>query len=76
MTARGSGLLMLLPSSSTRSGGNGKKKDYWGLTMDDEYPCDTCSRRDYCDGWDARFCCTLCQWYGMTDCDNCDPMDI
>ena len=42
----------------------------------DPHPCDTCSHSDFCDGWDARFCCTLCQWYGMTDCDNCDPMDI
>ena len=43
---------------------------------EDPCPCDACSNRDYCDGWDARYCCTLCQWYGMTDCDNCDPMDI
>ena len=46
------------------------------LYDDDPCPCDTCANRDHCDGWDARFCCTLCQWYGMTDCDNCDPMDI
>lgn len=49
--------------------------------MDDYYdndpcPCDSCSHRDYCDGWEAHFCCTLCQWHGMTDCENCDPMDI
>lgn len=43
---------------------------------DDPCPCDTCASQDSCDGWDARYCCTLCQWHGMTDCDNCDPMDI
>lgn len=43
---------------------------------EDPCPCDTCASQDSCDGWDARYCCTLCQWYGMTDCDNCDPMDI
>ena len=43
-----------------------------------EYPCDTCDERDTCDGWEAQFCCRLCQWrYGEdTPCDECDPMDI
>ena len=51
------------------------------MSMDDYYdddpcPCDTCNTKDFCDGWEARYCCTLCQWLGTTDCDNCDPMDI
>ena len=44
--------------------------------MEDNCPCDTCANRDYCDGWDARFCCTLCMWYGDPNCGDCDPMDI
>jgi len=39
------------------------------------YPCISCQME--CDGWDARYCCTLCMWYDDDpDCDNCDPMDI
>lgn len=30
----------------------------------------------YCDGWEAQFCCTLCEYHGGGDCENCDPMDI
>lgn len=48
--------------------------DYNGY--DDDYPCDNCGSKDYCDGWEARYCCTLCEWYGGGDCDDCDPMDI
>ena len=45
--------------------------------MDDEKaPCETCGDREYCDGWEAAFCCTICRWYGNDDCDNCDPFDI
>ena len=30
-----------------------------------------------CDGWDARYCCTLCMWYDdEPDCSNCNPMDV
>ncbi len=42
-----------------------------------DYLCDTCCHRDFCDGWEARFCCTLCHYYSDDpDCENCDPMDI
>lgn len=47
-------------------------EDYY----DEEYPCDDCQNRDTCDGWEARFCCTLCHYNGLEDCDNCNPMDI
>lgn len=41
------------------------------------HPCDTCSSRDLCDGWEAQFCCTLCHYYDdYPDCEHCDPMDI
>lgn len=43
---------------------------------DDDYPCETCPSKDTCDGWEAQFCCTLCEYYGGGDCENCDPMDI
>lgn len=42
----------------------------------DDYPCDKCHSRDTCDGWEAQFCCTLCEYHGGVDCENCDPMDI
>ena len=42
----------------------------------DDYPCDKCPSRDTCDGWEAQFCCTLCEYHGGGDCENCDPMDI
>lgn len=44
--------------------------------MDVDYPCNGCSQEDYCDSWDAQFCCMLCHYYGYPDCENCDPMDI
>ncbi len=45
--------------------------------LEDDYPCNTCATADSCDGWEARFCCTLCYYYNdEPDCDNCDPMDI
>lgn len=50
--------------------------DYDFDDYDDDYPCNTCSSSDYCDGWEAMFCCTLCHYNGSEDCDNCDPMDI
>lgn len=44
---------------------------------DDYYdPCETCSQSDFCDGWEARYCCTRCRALGLEDCDNCDPWDI
>lgn len=42
----------------------------------DGYPCDNCSKADYCDGWEAQFCCDLCHYNGGGNCDTCDPMDI
>lgn len=44
--------------------------------IDEVCPCDTCSLAESCDGWEAQFCCTLCNWYGGGDCENCDPMDV
>jgi len=49
------------------------------MTDEENYrsPCDDC---DYpCDIWEARYCCTLCQFYGYDyDCSECfdDYMDI
>lgn len=43
----------------------------------DHCPCDDCDFE--CDGWDARYCCILCEWQygkGNTPCEDCDPMDI
>lgn len=48
--------------------------------MDEQSPCETCDRAEWCDGWEAQLCCTLCIWeHGgeePTWCDECDPMDI
>ena len=46
--------------------------------MDDEYPCNNCPTKDYCDGWDAQFCCTLCMYLYEDDtpCDTCNSEDI
>jgi hypothetical protein len=41
-----------------------------------DYPCDTCSSKDHCDGWEARSCCRLCEWLGGGNCENCEPWDI
>lgn len=46
------------------------EQDYY----DDDCPCDNCERE--CDGWEAAFCCKLCEWHGGGDCDHCDPMDL
>ena len=47
------------------------------IYIDTEYPCDSCNFRDACDGWEARYCCTLCSYLNEEhDCENCDPMDI
>ena len=43
---------------------------------DDDYPCDNCPSKYTCDGWEAQSCCTLCEYHGGGDCENCDPMDI
>ena len=47
-----------------------------GENFDDNYPCNDCPTKDWCDGWEAQFCCELCHYNGCEDCDNCDPMDI
>lgn len=44
--------------------------------FDEDYPCDNCSSADTCDGWEAKFCCELCEYLGGGDCDDCDSMDI
>ena len=48
------------------------------IKMDDEYPCDNCSIKEWCDGWEAQFCCQLCMYLydGEPNCKDCDPMDI
>ena len=44
---------------------------------EDYYPCDECPDSDHCDGWEARFCCTLCHYYNEDPCcEDCDRMDI
>ena len=44
---------------------------------DSECPCDTCGMQDSCDGWEARYCCTLCHWQcDEPDCENCNSWDI
>lgn len=50
-----------------------------GVIKMDNYPCDDCSMRDDCDGWDAQFCCELCQYLYEDDelpCDTCNKEDI
>ncbi len=48
--------------------------------MDEESPCETCDRKDWCDGWEAQFCCDLCIWQNDGKeppwCEDCDPWDI
>lgn len=50
--------------------------DEYNDDFNDDYPCNDCSKAEFCDGWEARYCCTLCEYHGGGDCDNCDPMDI
>lgn len=55
-----------------------KKKEKENNTIQD-YPCDNCSWKDGCDGWEAQYCCILCTYNygeGNTPCDWCDPWDI
>jgi len=49
--------------------------DSFDETIDD-YPCDICPSADFCDGWEAHYCCKLCEYYGIEHCEDCDPMDI
>ena len=47
--------------------------------MGEESPCETCDRKDWCDGWEAQFCCALCIWQNGGEppwCDDCDPWNI
>lgn len=47
------------------------------MMFDSDYSCGSCSDRDRCDGWEAKFCSTLCRYDNADpDCDNCDPWDI
>ena len=43
-----------------------------------DHPCDNCSQKETCDGWEAAYCCTLCmyEYDGDPPCEYCDPMDI
>ena len=42
-----------------------------------EHPCNDCPKAEFCDGWEASYCCTLCSYYNdEPDCENCDPTDI
>lgn len=41
-----------------------------------DYPCDSCGFKDHCDEWESQFCCTLCDYYGGGNCDDCEPWDI
>ena len=43
---------------------------------DKECPCDNCESKNYCDIWEAQFCCRLYQYNKTEHCNNCDPMDI
>lgn len=43
----------------------------------DPCPCDDCLDYDHCDGWEARFCCSICRWQcEEPDCESCNPWDI
>ena len=42
----------------------------------EECPCESCDIADYCDAWESKFCCILCQWLGAEHCAECDPYDI
>lgn len=46
------------------------------MEVEEKYPCSSCGQADKCDGWEAQFCCTLCEWMGANHCDDCDPFDI
>ena len=51
--------------------------EYELYDYDDEYPCNNCPNEENCDGWESRYCCRLCHYYGTdSDCNNCDPWDI
>lgn len=47
-----------------------------GYVPDTESPCNDCASSNYCDGWGAQFCCTLCQYEGGEHCSDCDKNDI
>lgn len=51
-------------------------KEFSGISIGyDRSPCENCG--SVCDGWEARYCCTLCRHESEEpDCDNCDPWDI
>lgn len=43
---------------------------------DGEDPCLTCGSSEWCDGWEAAYCCTRCHYLGGGDCSTCDSWDI
>lgn len=44
--------------------------------MEEKYPCIDCEESNYCDHWDAQYCCILCAFLDAEHCEDCDPMDI
>ena len=63
---------------------NTNNEDFYNDEWDDGYeyegydedPCLTCGQSEWCDGWEARYCCTRCQYLGGGNCDECDSWDI
>lgn len=47
-------------------------EDYY----DDDCPCNTCPQNGECDGWEMQFCCALCHYSGLEDCENCNFWDL
>lgn len=49
------------------------EEDYY----DDDCPCDNCSDKELCDGWEAGVCAAYQMWVGDGELpDDFDPMDI
>jgi hypothetical protein len=50
------------------------------MEEEEKSPCDDCGESDYCDMWEAQFCCELCRYMHGGEqppwCDDCDPWDI
>lgn len=44
--------------------------------LNSDHPCDNCGTRSSCDGWEARFCCTLCRYNHSEHCEDCHMEDI
>ena len=51
------------------------RAEFSGITIYHGSPCENCT--SVCDGWEARYCCTLCYFENEDpDCENCDPWEI